>query len=187
MKVFPQFQDSNRVNNFQFLSLILKNKTFHFTFKKSSTTVTKRCCRWADGRTVLCRSYISEFCSLKSASAIGSVRRAVSDEHAASRVSPGLGLTKMPSLTHYHQASQVPWESRCLKGNDEHSWASALLCCFHWRTRLPSSPSNPQWQTCSRQHWPTPDATWAPLAFGWDDLLGLSTVAIIVIPPVLFI
>lgn len=108
MKVFPQFQDSNRVNNFQFLSLILKNKTFHFTFKKSSTTVTKRCCRWADGRTVLCRSYISEFCSLKSASAIGSVRRAVSDEHAASRVSPGLGLTKMPSLTHYHQASQVP-------------------------------------------------------------------------------
>lgn len=95
-KVFPQFQDSNRVNNFQFLSLILKNKTFHFTFKKSSTTVTKRCCRWADGRTVLCRSYISEFCSLNSASAIGSVRRAVSGERAASCVFPGLGLRCPP-------------------------------------------------------------------------------------------
>lgn len=33
-KVFPQFQDSNRINSFQLLSLILKTKRFHFTFKK---------------------------------------------------------------------------------------------------------------------------------------------------------
>jgi hypothetical protein len=93
-KVFPQFQDSNRINSFQLLSLILKTKRFHFTFKKKgSTIVTKQCCRWVGGYTLLCLSYISEFCLFNSGSEIGNVRIVVGDERAASCVFPRQALS----------------------------------------------------------------------------------------------